>query len=144
MSGLLQQLKVALPEIDVDARLRLGGVAPQLTRLEAHAVERLGAAPAPVGMGVRQDVDAMEEMDAPAMPARITGQPRVTTGLPVARDDGVARLEAGGGIGLALLGHALAHRIHHPGEQLGVLVVGEGLAGIRLEVLGPRLELLAL
>src|SRR6266849_6018332 len=70
MSGLLRGLEVALPEIDVDACLRLGGVAPQLTRLEAHAVERLGAAPAPVGMGVRQDVDAVEEVDAPAMPVR--------------------------------------------------------------------------
>jgi hypothetical protein len=95
-------------------------------------------------MGIRQDVDAVEEVDAPAMPARIAGQPRVPAGLPVARDDGVARLEAGRGVGLALLGHALAHHVHHSGEQLGILAVGEGLGRVRLEVLGPRLELLAL
>src|SRR6266849_6251180 len=105
----LRGLQVAFPEIDVDARLRLGGVSPQLARLEAHAVERLGAAPPPVSMGVREDVDAVEEVDAPAMPARIAGQPRVTARLPVARDHGIARLEAWRGVGLALLGHALAH-----------------------------------
>src|ERR1700730_2105890 len=111
MSGLLRGLEVAFPQIDVDACLRLGGVSPQLTRLEAHAVEWLGARPPPVGIGVRQAAETAEDVDAPAMPARIAGQPRVTAGLPVARDDGVSRLEAGRGVGLALLGHALAHRI---------------------------------
>src|SRR5215470_16839058 len=144
MSGLLRRLKVAFPEIDVHGGLRLRYLTPQLARLEAHAVKRLGAAAAPVRMRVGQDVDAVEEMDAPAMPARIARQPRVTARLPVAREDGIAGLEARGGNGLALLRHALADHVHDAREQLRVLAIGEGLSRIRLEVPGARVELLAL
>src|SRR5216117_2975632 len=111
MSG-LRRVEVAFPEIDVHALLRLRGVSPQLARLEAHAVERLGAAAAPVRMRVRQNVDAVEGVDASAVPARVAGQARVAGRLPVARDDGVARLEARAGLWLALLRHALAHHVH--------------------------------
>src|SRR3990172_11917623 len=102
-------MEVALPEIDEHAFPRLCRVPPQFPRFEADAVERLWAAPAPVSMGVRQDEDAVEGVDAPAMPARVARQPRVAGRLPVARDDAIARLEARRGVRLALLGPALAH-----------------------------------
>src|ERR1043166_6441110 len=104
MSG-LRRVEVAFPEIDVHALLRLRGVSPQLSRLEAHAVERLRAASAPVRGRVRQNRDTVESEDAPAVPARVARQARVAGRLPVARDDGVARLEARPGLWLALLGH---------------------------------------
>ena len=75
------------------------------------------------------------------MPARVARQARMAGRLPVARDDSVSRLEARPGLGLALLGHALAHHVHHRGEELGVLAVGQGSVRIPFEVLGPRVEL---
>src|SRR6266478_61666 len=120
----LDGLQIALPEIDIDALPRLGGVAPQLAGFEADAIERIGAAATTVGVRVGEDVHAMKGMDPPAMSLRIAGQPRVAGRLPVARDHGVARLEAGSGIGLALLGHALAYGPHHPLEELRVLALG--------------------
>src|SRR5215470_19882904 len=92
----LHGLEIALPEIDVHALPRFRRLAPQLAGLEAHAVERLRAAAAAVGVRVGEDVHAVEAVDPPAMPACIGGQSRVTWRLPVARDHGVARLEAGG------------------------------------------------
>src|SRR6266478_6662182 len=133
MSG-LRRVEIALPEIDVHALLRLRGVSPQLPRLEAHAVERLGAASAPVRVRVRQNVNPVESVDAPAVPARVARQARMAGRLPVARDDSVSRLEARPGLGLALLGQALAHHVHHRGEELGVLAVGQGSVRIPLEV----------
>src|SRR5262247_3249264 len=100
--------EIALPEIDVHALPRLGRLAPQLGRLEAHAVERLRAAAPAVRVRVGEDVHAVEAVNPPAMPARVIGQPRVTGGLPVARDDGLTRLEPWCGVGFALLGHAPA------------------------------------
>src|SRR5882724_2553775 len=114
----LDGLQIALPEIDIDALPRLGGVAPQLAGFEADAIERLGAAATTVGVRVGEDVHAMKGMDPPATSLRMAGR------LPVARDHGVARLEAGSGIGLALLGHALAYGPHHPLEELRVLALG--------------------
>src|SRR6266536_2170079 len=139
----LDGLQIALPEIDVDALSRLGGVAPQLAGLEADAIERLGAATTTMGVRVGEDVHAMKGMDPPAMPSRIAGQPRVAGRLPVARDHRVAGLEAGRGIGLALLGDALAHGAHHALEELRVLALGQGHLRILLELLRPRLELFA-
>src|SRR6266536_5294872 len=111
MSG-PRRLEIALPEIDEHPLRLLGRVSPQLAGLEGDAVERLGTAAPPMRVRVRQNVDAMDQVDAPAVTARVARQARVTRRLPVAREDGVARLEARRRRGLALLGHALAHHVH--------------------------------
>src|SRR5687768_2136052 len=87
-------LKVALPQIDVDDLTRLGGLAPQLGGVEAHAVERLGARPAPVRAGVRQRVVAVESVDDAALAARVAGQAGVAPRVDVAGHDRVASREA--------------------------------------------------
>ena len=64
---LTRRQQVALPEIDVDALVRLGRLAPQLARVEAHAVERLRLLAQAVGVGVGEDVDAVERVDHAAL-----------------------------------------------------------------------------
>src|SRR5262249_8256681 len=111
MSG-LHLLEIALPKVDEHPLRLLGSVSPQLAGLEGDAVERLGTAAPPMRVRVRQNVDAVDGMDAPAVTAGVARQARVARRLPVAREDGVARLEARRRRGLALLGHAFAHHVH--------------------------------
>src|SRR3990167_7591587 len=47
------------------------------------------------------------------------------------------------GLGLALLGHALAHHVHHARQELRVPAIRQRRLRVPLEVLGPRLQLLA-
>src|SRR5207244_3607985 len=118
-------------------------VSPQLARLERDAVERFGATPAPVRMRVGQKIDTVQYVNTPAVPARVAREARVARRLPVARDDGVARLESWRGILRARLGRAPAHHVHHARQQLRVLAVRQGSVRVLLEVPRPRLELLA-
>src|SRR5262249_30818459 len=47
--------EVALPEVEVDGRARLGGGTPQRGGLEADAVERVGLRALSMSVGVRKD-----------------------------------------------------------------------------------------
>src|SRR5437763_1911857 len=87
-------LEIALPEIDVHPLVRLRRVAPQLARLEPHAVERLRLLAETVGIAVGEDVHAVQAVDQPALAARVARQPRVAAGMDGARDHGIAGSEA--------------------------------------------------
>src|SRR2546425_5769111 len=100
-------LEIALPEIDVDPLVRLSIFAPQLLRLEAHAVERLRLLAQTVGVAVREDVHAVQAVDDAALSARVAGQPRVAAGMDVARDHGIAGSEA-------RPRRRLSHHVLHP------------------------------
>ena len=72
----------------------LGRLAPQLPRVEAHAVERLRLLAEAVGVGVGEDVDAVAAVDHAALAARVARQPRVPARVHLAREHGLARREA--------------------------------------------------
>ena len=65
--------------------------------VEAHAVQRLGLLAQAVGVGVGEDVDAVDAVDHAALAARVAGQAGVAGGVDVAGADAVAHAKRGAG-----------------------------------------------
>src|SRR5688572_9325877 len=89
-------LKVALPQVEMDTVARIGMLAPQFPRREAHGVEMLRHIALAVRAGIRQHVSAVMADDAAGLAAGIARQTRVSGGLHIARPhaltDGEPRL----------------------------------------------------
>src|SRR2546426_6885225 len=115
------RLEIALPEVDVDRRARLGRAAPQLGGVEANAVERVGLLALRVGVGVREYIGPVHAVDDAVLAARVAGQPRMSHRRVVAREDTIACREARRRSGLAVVG-TLLRDPQHAIEQLGVRV----------------------
>src|SRR4029450_14108016 len=90
----VSRLEVRLPEIDVDVLVGLRRRPPELSRVEADAVERLGLLAAPVSVAVGEDMGARLAVDHPALPARVPRQARMAGRMDVACPHGVAHREA--------------------------------------------------
>src|SRR2546426_5029391 len=113
------RLEVALPEVDVDRRARLGRPAPQLAGVEADAVERVGLLALSVSVGVRKDEGPVHAGDDAGLAARVAGQPRVSHRRVVAREDAISCREARRRSGLAVVS-ALPRGPQHALEELGI------------------------
>src|SRR4029450_7322096 len=85
----VSRLEVRLPEIDVDVLVGLRRRPPELSRVEADAVERLGLLAAPVSIAVGEDMGAVLAVDHPALPARVPRQARMAGRVGVGRPPGV-------------------------------------------------------
>src|SRR2546426_1839111 len=115
------RLEVALPEVEVDRRARLGRAAPQLGGVEANAVERVGLLALPMGVGVREYIGPVHAVDDAVLAARVAGQPSMSHRRVVAREDTISCREARRRSGLAVVG-TLLRDPQHALEQLGVRV----------------------
>src|SRR5262249_27864835 len=87
--------------IQVHALVRLRGVAPEVAGVEADAVDRLRTLAQAVGVGVWEDVDAMEALDHTTLAACVAGEAGVAGGAVPGRDDSSSGGEAGRTCGLA-------------------------------------------
>src|SRR5262249_31730928 len=70
-------LQVTFPEIEIETLVRLGGVAPQIPRLEAHAVDVLRLLAEAVRGSIGAGVAAPGRGDPAPLAARVPGQSRV-------------------------------------------------------------------
>src|SRR6185295_12433250 len=74
-------LKVAFPGVDADGRGGIGVRAPELGRGEDDGVQVLRVLALEVGVGIGEDVAAVQGLDGAELAARIAGKPRVVRGV---------------------------------------------------------------
>src|SRR4029077_2784606 len=70
-------VEVALPQVDDDAAMAVGGITPELGGLEAHRIEVLRTLAGPEGERVRQVERAVRDGDPAAPATRVAGQASV-------------------------------------------------------------------